>query len=182
MKLLGIAGSLRKESLNLKLLKNAASLAKGQGAEVEIFDLSPIPLYNGDVEAKGIPDSVKELREKIASANGLLLSSPEYNHSIPGVLKNAIDWASRPPNTPFWGKPCAIFGASPGEFGTVRGQLALRTTLTALNVSLIAQPQFHLPFADGAFDENGKMKEKERSEQLGKLIEKLIETIRKIKS
>ncbi len=181
MKLLGIAGSLRKASLNLKLLKNATALAKEQGAEVEIFDLNPIPLYNQDIEDKEFPDSVKELREKIASVDGLLIASPEYNHSIPGVLKNAIDWASRPPKTPFWGKPCAIFGASNGGFGTVRGQIALRTTLTALNVSLIAQPQFHLSFADGAFDENGNLKENERSEQLGKLIEKLLEIIQKSK-
>lgn len=98
MKILGFAGSLRKDSFNRKLLANAISTAKELGQTIEPFDLLGIPLYNGDVEAAGMPDIVNEFRERITEADALVIATPEYNYSIPGVLKNAIDWASRPPN------------------------------------------------------------------------------------
>ena len=132
IRILGIAGSLRKGSANAGLLRLAKESAPA-GVVVDIFDLSPIPLYNGDVEAAGLPASVAEFRQAISDADALLIASPEYNYSIPGVLKNALDWASRPPNPPFAGKarsrhgdrrlarrrPCAIPSAA-GAFRAER--------------------------------------------------------------
>ena len=181
LKLLGFCGSLRKGSYNKKLLNIAADLAEEQGAFVEVFDLSQIPLYNEDVKEKGFPDSAKLLRQKIASSDGLLIASPEYNYSVTGVLKNAIDWASRPPEQPLNGKPIAIFGASDGGFGTVRGQLHLRQVLFGVNAFVITSPQVHIAYANDAFDARGKLKEEKRTEQLKKLVAALLKTIEKMK-
>jgi len=122
---LGISGSLRKASYNTALLRPASELLP-RGMTLEVFDLSSIPLYNDDVRALGFPKPVQEFRSRIAAADALLIATPEYNFSIPGVLKNAIDWASRPPDPPLDGKPLAIMGASTGNFGTVRAQMHLR--------------------------------------------------------
>ncbi|NND56055.1 MAG: NAD(P)H-dependent oxidoreductase, partial [Xanthomonadales bacterium] len=122
--ILGISGSLRKESYNSALLCAAEQLFP---QVIEIGTIRDIPLYNADVESQAIPESVLELKSQLASAGGLLLVSPEYNSSVPGVLKNAIDWLSRPSldiRNVFSGKPVAVIGASPGGFGTVLGQSA----------------------------------------------------------
>jgi chromate reductase len=177
--LLGLSGSLRKDSFNTKLLHNAMEIARSLGAETKIFDLSQIPLYNQDIETKGFPDSVQELRKKIFSSNGLLVSSPEYNFSFTGVLKNAIDWTSRPPENPFSGKPVAIMGASPSGFGAVRSQLHLRQALMAVNAHAINYPQIHISNADTAFDEKEKLKDSKNLQQLEKLVAVLLETISK---
>ncbi|MFH1256234.1 MAG: NADPH-dependent FMN reductase [Candidatus Diapherotrites archaeon] len=181
LKLLGLCGSLRRGSYNKKLLNIAADLAEEQGAFVETFGLSAIPLYNEDVKEKGFPDIVKQFRQKIASSDGLLIASPEYNFSFTGVLKNAIDWASRPPEQPFSGKCAAIFGASDGGFGSVRGQLHLRQVLMSVNISAVNYPQVHIANADDAFDEKGKLKDEKKSEQLGKLVAALLKAIEKNK-
>src|SRR6266852_4894762 len=114
---LGIAGSLRKGSYNRGLLRAAQGLAPS-GLRVEAFEIGDIPLYNDDVYAQGFPAAVETFRARIRAADALLIVTPEYNYSVPGVLKNAIDWASRPPNQPFDGKPVALMGASAGVFGT----------------------------------------------------------------
>ena len=120
IRVLGFAGSLRKASFNAGLLRAAQEMLP-DGMALEVFDLLPIPLYNADVEAHGFPEAVTRFRERIAAADALLIATPEYNYSIPGVLKNAIDWASRPPgNTPLDGKTVALMGASPGMMGTSR--------------------------------------------------------------
>src|SRR5579859_2585336 len=124
-KVLGIAGSLRKGSYN-KLALRAAVELKPADMEIESFDIAPIPLYDEDLRERGFPPVVQDLREKIRSADALLIVTPEHNYSMPGVLKNAIDWASRPPQQPLNGKPAAIMGASTGRLGTARAQYHLR--------------------------------------------------------
>ncbi len=133
-KLIGLSGSLRAGSYNTALLKAAAQLMPGE-ARLEIGSIRGIPLYDGDLEATGIPEAVVKLKDDIAGADGLLLVTPEYNHSLPGVFKNAIDWLSRPPaDIPrvFHGKPVAVIGASPGGFGTVLSQNAWLPVLRTL--------------------------------------------------
>src|SRR5205814_8833807 len=122
----GIAGSLRTGSYNRALLRAAQELAPA-GLELLTFDLAPIPLYDGDVEAQGDPEPVGALKTAIRDADALLIVTPEYNYGVPGVLKNAIDWASRPPGqSPLNGKPAALMGATPGMTGTARAQLQIR--------------------------------------------------------
>lgn len=151
LRILGICGSLRKGSLNGAALRAAQELAPS-GMTVESYDLSPIPLYNGDVEALGLPAAVVDFRARIATADALLFVTPEYNFSIPGVLKNAIDWASRPPQPPFQGKPAAILGASPGMLGTGRSQYHLRQVLGGVNCRLMNRPEVFIGSAVGKFD------------------------------
>src|SRR5579871_4067 len=113
VRLLGMAGSLRRGSFNAAALRAAQELAPS-GMSIEIFDLSPIPMYNDDVRLEGYPPPVADFRARIKAADGLLIATPEYNYSTSGVLKNAIDWASRPPAHPFEGKPIGLMGASAG--------------------------------------------------------------------
>src|SRR5579859_780788 len=125
--IIGLSGSLRKDSFNTTLLRAAAKLAP-EGVRVEVRTLHGVPLYDADVEeASGVPEAVAELKDAVAAADGLLLATPEYNNGIPGVFKNAIDWMSRPPadiKRVFGGKPVALMGASPGGFGTTLSQAA----------------------------------------------------------
>jgi chromate reductase len=126
VKILGFAGSLRKQSYNRGLLQAALEVAPSTNCNLEIFDLEGIPLYNQDEENK-LPKSVVQLKAKVRAADAILIATPEYNYSIPGVLKNALDWASRPYGDNAWdNKPVAIMGASPGMQGTSRSQYHLR--------------------------------------------------------
>jgi chromate reductase len=137
--ILGISGSLRKNSYNTKLLNVVKELLP-EGMSLEIFDLSPIPLFNQDLEANP-PDIVADFKTRIAAADGLLIATPEYNYSIPGVLKNALDWASRPPrNGPLNDKPLAIIGAG-GRFGTTLAQQHLRQIVSHLNMHTLNSPE-----------------------------------------
>jgi chromate reductase len=153
---LGFSGSLRKDSYNTALLRAAAELLP-DGMTLETFDLSPIPLYNDDVRTAGYPDAVKDFRSRIAAADALLIATPEYNYSIPGVLKNALDWASRPPDPPLNGKPVAIMGASPGNFGTVRAQMHLRQVCVYTNMFPINKPEVLVARAQEKFDAEGRL-------------------------
>lgn len=129
LRILGIAGSLRGDSFNRRLLEQAQRLAPA-GVELRLFDLRQVPFYDGDVEAAGDPDGVQALKSAILEADTLLISTPEYNGTVPGVLQNAIDWASRPHGASVLGeKPVAIVGASPGRGGTARAQVVLRQVL-----------------------------------------------------
>jgi chromate reductase len=154
--ILGIAGSLRKASFNLAALRAAQELAPA-GMTIEIFDIAEIPLYNEDVKAEGFPPSVAALRAKIKAADGLLLATPEYNYSTSGVLKNVIDWASRPPEQPFDGKPIALMGAAAGALGTARAQYHLRQTFIFLNAHILNRPEVFIGAAHTKFDIEGKL-------------------------
>src|SRR5215468_3679831 len=133
IKVLGICGSLRKGSFNRMALRVAQELAPA-GMKVDVADISGFPLYNEDVRAQGFPPPVQTFRDQIAAADALLFVTPEYNYSMAGVLKNAIDWGSRPPDQPFDGKPVAIMGASMGLGGTGRAQYHLRQSCVYLNM------------------------------------------------
>ncbi|MGI9415489.1 MAG: NADPH-dependent FMN reductase, partial [Hyphomicrobiales bacterium] len=131
-KILGIAGSLREKSFNRALLAAARDMAP-DGMTIEIGDISAIPLYNEDVRTAGFPDAAMEFGRRISEADGVLIATPEYNYSVPGVLKNAIDWASRLPDQPFKDKPVAIMGAAAGRLGTARAQYHLRQVFVFLD-------------------------------------------------
>ncbi len=154
--ILGIAGSLRRGSFNAATLRAAQELAP-DGMRIETFDIAPVPMYNEDVREQGYPAPVEALRAKIKAADGVLVVTPEYNYSIPGVLKNAIDWASRPPEQPFDGKPIGIMGASGGVLGTARAQYHLRQSFVFLNGLVMNRPEVMIPQAQNKFDADGKL-------------------------
>jgi chromate reductase len=156
VRILGIAGSLRRGSFNAATLRVAQELAPA-GMTIDSFDIAPIPLYNEDVRQQGFPTPVEDLRARIKSADGLLLVTPEYNYSIPGVLKNAIDWASRPPDQPFDNKPIGLMGASGGGFGTGRAQYHLRQCFVFLNGLVMNRPEVLIAAAQNKFDADGKL-------------------------
>ncbi len=153
---LGISGSLRAESFNTGLLRAMQALAPA-GMTVEIADISGVPLYREEVYKEGFPPAVETLRKQIAAADALLIATPEYNYSVSGVLKNAIDWASRPPSQPFNGKPVGIVGASPGRMGTARAQYHLRQVLVCLNAQTLNKPEVMVSGAGDAFDADGRL-------------------------
>ena len=156
VRILGIAGSLRQGSFNRAAVRAAQELAPA-GMAIEAFDIAPIPLYNEDVRQQGFPPAVEDLRARIKQADGLLIVTPEYNYSIPGVLKNALDWASRPPEQPFDGKPIGIMGASAGALGTGRAQYHLRQCFVFLNGLVMNRPEVMIPAAQNKFDASGKL-------------------------
>jgi NAD(P)H-dependent FMN reductase len=153
--IVGISGSLRRHSFNTALLHAAAALVPA-GSVLDVRTLHGIPLFNADDEsAQGLPPAVVALKEAIVNADGLILATPEYNNSIPGVFKNAIDWLSRPPSDMtrvFGGKPVALVGASPGRFGTVLSQNAWLSVLRTLGVALWSGGRLVVPRAGGAFN------------------------------
>jgi chromate reductase len=154
--IVGIAGSLRRASVNRGLLLAAQEVAPPD-VLVEIADLAPIPFYNADVESLGLPAPVVALREQIAFADALLLAVPEYNHSYTAVLKNALDWGSRPrPVSALAGKPVAMMGAG-GGFGTVRAQLALRPVLVACEMLPLPKTELCVPWPAQHFDADGRL-------------------------
>jgi chromate reductase len=152
---LGFSGSLRKASYNTALLHAAIDLMP-PGMRLEIFDLSPLPMFNPDFE-KPFPQAVVAFRDKLAQADAILIATPEYNSSITGALKNALDWASRSPHPPLQGKPAAIMGASTGNFGTLRAQLHLRQILTHVGALPLGKPEVLVARAEQVFDADCKM-------------------------
>ncbi|MGC1852767.1 MAG: NADPH-dependent FMN reductase [Solirubrobacterales bacterium] len=174
MRVLGISGSLRRESHNSALLRAAAERLPG-GAELVLFErLDEIPPYDEDDEMRGTPESVRELRETIRSADAVLIATPEYNHSIPGQLKNALDWASRPAGqSALNGKPVATIGASTGMFGAVWAQAELRKVLGAMGGRVL---EAELPVAHAnELHRNGKLElEPEQAEQLDEVLSELV--------
>ena len=171
--IVGIAGSLRKGSFNGSLLR-AASVMAPQGCTIRIESIAGIPLYNADDEAaSGIPPAVAKLKEAIAAADGLLFVTPEYNNSIPGVLKNAIDWCSRPPaDIPrvFAGKPVALAGASPGGFGTILSQNAWLPIFRTLGADLWSGGRLLVSRAGSVFDDKGDIRDAAAKENLRKFV------------
>jgi chromate reductase, NAD(P)H dehydrogenase (quinone) len=153
---LGICGSLRAGSYNKAALRTAIEL-KPPGMTIETAEIGSIPLYNEDVRALGFPPTVEKLRAQIAAADGLLFVTPEYNYSMPGVLKNAIDWASRPPDQPFAGKPVAIMGAAAGMAGSARAQYDLRRSCVFLDMHPLNKPEIFIGQAQTKFDASGNL-------------------------
>ncbi|HZR37476.1 MAG TPA: NADPH-dependent FMN reductase [Nevskia sp.] len=156
IRILGISGSLRKGSYNSATLHAARELAPPD-LQIEIGDISQIPLYNADVQAQGIPQAVQQLGAQIRAADGVLLVTPEYNYSVSGVMKNAIDWISRLKDQPFAGKPVAICGASMGALGTARAQYHLRQTGVYLDMRILNKPEVMIGQAHERFDADGKL-------------------------
>jgi len=178
-RILAFAGSLREGSFNRKVLRYAILGAREAGGHVE--ELGPehltLPLYNGDLEENGsFPEQVEAWRAKILQSDGLLIASPEYNHGVSGVLKNAIDWGSRPPNV-FRGKVAASFGATPGAQGTARSQMNLRICLSAVNVWVVPRTVL-IAHASEAFDANGELKDPRQVQALTALGRALVQAAR----
>jgi chromate reductase, NAD(P)H dehydrogenase (quinone) len=174
IRILGIAGSLRKASYNQGALRAAVELAP-EGATIEIFDLDGIPAFNQD-DDQNPPEKVAELKRKIREADAILFATPEYNYSVPGVLKNAIDWASRPYGDSAWdGKPAAIMGASVGGIATARAQYHLRQIMVFLNMFPINQPEVMIGNAGEKFDEQGNLTDEATKKIIGQLLQNLVD-------
>jgi len=179
--ILGFAGSLRKDSYNKALLRAAKELLP-KGVELEIFDLEGIPPFNQDLENR-MPERAKEFKAKIRAADAMLIVTPEHNYSVPGVLKNAIDWASRPyVDNSFEGKPVAIMSASTGAFGGARAQYHLRQVLVSINMHALNRPEVMVASAEEKFDEKGNLVDEKTRKKIGKLLETLVEWTKKLRS
>lgn len=180
IRILGFAGSLRKNSFNKALLRTTLEVLPS-GVELELFDLEGIPLFNQDLEGSP-PQKVKDFKAKIRAADAILIATPEYNYSIPGVLKNAIDCASRPyGDNAFEGKPAAIIGASVGMIGTARAQYHLRQCCVFLQMLPIIETEVMVPFASNVFDKEGKLTDDKTKSKLKELIENLVAWTLKLK-
>lgn len=181
VRIVGISGSLRKRSFNSALLHAATELMP-EGASLEIATIQGIPLYHGDEEAaQGLPPAVTVLKDVIAGADGVLLSTPEYNNGIPGVFKNAIDWASRPPadgGRVFAGRPFAVIGASPGNFGTILAQDAWLPVLRALGTKPWCGGRLMASRASGLFDEQGKLTDEATRDRLRDFLKGFVTFVR----
>jgi chromate reductase len=171
--ILGIAGSLRKGSYNRAALRAAVDLAP-EGATIETFDITGIPPFNED-EERNPPAIVTDFKARIRAADAILFVTPEYNYSIPGVLKNAIDAASRPYGDSAWnGKPVAVMGASVGAIGTARAQYHLRQCFVFLNMPVLCQPEVMIGTAQNKFDAEGKLTDESTKQHIAKLLEALV--------
>ena len=179
IRMIGIAGSLRKGSYNRATLRAAVELAPDD-AGIEIFELDDIPGFNQD-EEQNPPEKIAELKRKIREADAVLFVTPEYNYSVPGVLKNAIDWASRPyGDNAFDGKPAAIMGASIGGIATARAQYHLRQMMVFLNMFPVNQPEVMIGNAGDKFDEQGNLTDEQSKQLIRQLLQNLVEWTRRI--
>lgn len=176
MKVLGISGSLRAGSYNSMALRAAQKLVPA-GMTLEIASLADIPLYNDDVRAAGLPAAVQALKDQVKAADAVLIATPEYNFSIPGVLKNALDWLSRPPEPPFDGKPVAIMGASLGPAGTARMQYDLRKVFVFMNTFTVNKPEVMINLCAGKFNAEGELTD----ETTAKFISDLLVALQNLK-
>lgn len=180
IKILGFAGSLRKGSYNKALLR-AALEELPPDADLEIFDLEGIPPYNQDLDDR-MPEIVEKFKAKIKAADAILIATPEYNYSVPGVLKNAIDWASRPPgDNSFDDKPVAIMSASIGMLAGARAQYHLRQTFVYINMHALNRPEVMVPFAADKIDSSGKVTDEKTRRKIKELLEALIAWTNRLK-
>jgi chromate reductase len=181
LRVLGISGSLRKGSFNTAALRAALELAPA-GVVIDEAEIGDLPLYNDDVRLAGYPPSVARFRAQVADADAVLFVTPEYNYSISGVLKNAIDWASRPPNQPFDGKPVALMGASGGLLGTARAQYHLRQMMVFLNAFPINKPEVMIGQAAQKFDDSGRLNDEATREFVRQLVVSLAAWTRRLQA
>jgi len=178
MKILGIGGTLRKGSYSRALLLEAQKLAP-EGIVIELTDIGDFPLYNPDIV---LPDNVQKFKKDIEEADAVLFSTAEYNYSIPGSLKNAIDWASRPYGNNSWEeKPAAIMSESMGMLGGIKAQLHLRQIMLAINVYFLNRPEVIVPNVKEKFDDEGNLIDEHTKEKIKELLEALIKWVEKIK-
>ena len=180
IKILGFAGSLRKASYNRAALRVAQSVTP-EGTTFEIYDLASIPLYNDDIREKGYPPEVQDFRDKIAAADAIVMATPEYNYSISGILKNAIDWASRPPGPPLSKKPVAIIGATMGLWGTVKAQFHLRQMCVFLDLWPVNKPEVLIAQAQNKFDASGNLTDEATKKVIAELMTNLVAWTKKVK-
>ena len=172
LKLLGISGSLRAQSYNSGALQAAASLLPN-GMTYNVASLADVPFYNADVEQRGFPPPVENLRKQVAAADALIFAVPEYNFSVSGVLKNALEWLSRPPNSPVNGKPCAMLGASVSPLGTARGQFHLRHVCVSLNMIPVNAPHVDITNAKTKFDAESRLTDQPSLDLIRQLLAEL---------
>jgi chromate reductase len=172
--LIGIAGSLRTHSFNMGLLRAAQDVAPS-GMQITIIDVTPIPFYNADVEARGDPAPVAQLKAAVQRADALLIAVPEYNYGVSGVLKNTIDWLSRPPQLVLKDKPVALMGASPGMTGTARAQLQLRQAFVYTQTPVMPPPpEILVAQAQEKFDGEGQLTDEDTRARIRRLLEALV--------
>ena len=182
VKFLGIAGSLRQGSYNRGLIRAAVELAP-DGITVQPYTLDDVPFYNGDLEAQGDPEPVARFKRAIGAADALLIATPEYNHCVPGVLKNAIDWASRPPrNSVLTDKPIGIMGATTGRGGTARAQAQLRDGLSYTRGLVLPLPEVLVPLAEDKFDGDVNLLDPETRAEIRDLLKALAAWVRKLQA
>ena len=178
---LGIAGSLRRASYNRGLIRAAADVAP-EGIRVIPYELGDIPLFNSDIEEDGDPEPVARFKQAVAGADALLIATPEYNHCVPGVLKNAIDWASRPARqSVLTNRPIAIMGATTGGGGTARAQAHLRDGLAYTRGLVLPQPEVLVPFAKERFDETGTLHDEDTLQAVRELLIGLADWVREVR-
>lgn len=181
MKILGICGSLRAGSLNRLLLRAAQEQAPA-GTTIDVADLDGIPVFNEDLEAKGDPDAVRRLKERIRDSDAVLIATPEYAWGVPGVLKNALDWVSRPTGQSFLKqKPVALMGVSNGFWGTTRAQLQLRQTLTYHDALTLQSPWVYVPTGKEKFDGSGALTDERSRQQVKELVAALVAWTERVK-
>jgi chromate reductase len=179
MRVLGISGSLRRDSHNTALLRHAGELFEAEGAEFELYDgLRDIPPYDQDDDVEDAPEAVARLRAAVAEADVVFFTTPEYNSSIPGALKNAIDWVSRPLATsPMRNKPVAVIGASTGMFGAIWAQAELRKVLGATGARVV-EGEVPVGHAQDRFDENGRLNDPNLEEQVREVARNLLAEVK----
>jgi chromate reductase len=181
IQVLAISGSLRKASFNTALLRAAQELAP-EGMSIQIYtDLASIPPYDDDIRLAGFPPVVAALRDRVRAADALIFATPEYNRSFPGVLKNAIDWLSRPPAQPLDGKPAAVMGAGPGAIGTALANYHLRQVLSVLSVHVVPGLEVLVGGAASKFDDQGRLIDEPTREFLAKSLVALMRSIKRLK-
>jgi len=184
IKVVAIAGSLRKDSYNRKALQVAKSFVEGPDIEMQEVDLKnlSLPVFDADVESEATPKTAKEIQEAFDQADLIIVATPEYNRSIPGGLKNAIDWVSRTKPKPLSNKVVVVLGASTGGFGTVRSQIHLRQVFMALGAYIVPIPEIYISKAPEAFNNDGSLKDPSITENIKTLVEAGIELARKLKA
>lgn len=179
VRILAVPGALRRGSFNRALAAAAVEEAP-DGVDVSVHGLEHLPLYDGDVESAGMPDGVRAFRDALGTADAALLCSPEYNASVPGVLKNALDWASRGDDSPLTRLPVGLAGASPGRFGTVRSQAHLRQVLAATGALVLPKPELYVAGARALFAD-GRLSDEETRARLRTLLSALAEWTRAVR-
>ncbi len=177
IRIVGFTGSLRRNSFNKAALR-AAQMLLPENAILDIIDLADIPFYNEDIEVQGTPASVTVFKKKLFEADAVLISTPEYNFSIPPVLKNALDWASRGDELPLYGKPLAIMSASPSMYGGIRVQYHLRQVCVALNLIPLNKPEVFIAKANTKFDEDGNLIDERTKKAIAGLLIALIQNVK----